>query len=95
MLIIFLENYYSNLGRNLQVICMCTTLSLGFHSEFCTRNLIGAARQKYYSSHIERNTASLNEMGWCEDVGIMPQHQTIDWLKCIIFQDETSEKPTS
>ena len=23
----------------------------------------------------------------------MPQHQTIDWLKCIICQEETSERP--
>ena len=27
-------------------------------------------------------------MGWREDVDIMQQHQTIDWLKCIICQKE-------
>ena len=45
-----------------------------------------------FQSYKEKQ-AGLNEMGWREDVGIMPQHQTIDWLKCIICQEETSEKP--
>ena len=44
-----------------------------------------------FQSYKEKQ-ASLNEMGWREDVEIMPQHQTIDWLKCIICQEETFEK---
>ena len=45
-----------------------------------------------FQSYKEKQ-ASLNEMGWHEDVGIMPQHQTVDWLKCIICQEQPFKKP--
>ena len=56
-LIIFWENYYSKKQARICNFSACafSPYSIGFYSEFCTCDSIGAAREEYYSNHIKRN----------------------------------------